>query len=67
MQHRKVSDSVPHVKSRGAKLSNMKPTPGVPAEAAPGAGDPSDYSHGHDAGGGQSAPATSHKGPDRTK
>jgi hypothetical protein len=56
MQKRKVSDSVPHVKSRGAKLPK-------PAPAQLGMGDPSDYSAGHDQGSGAAAPATSHKGP----
>lgn len=66
MQRRKVSDSVPHLKTRGAKLSNSKPNPGVPADAQMGMGDPSDYSEGHDKGSGAAKPATKHKGPDRT-
>ncbi len=61
MQRRKVSDSVPHVKSRGKKT----PQGSEPSEQL-GMGDPSDHSAGHDKGAGASKPGTSHKGPDRT-
>lgn len=67
MQRRKVSDSVPHLKSRGATLKSKKPTPGVPEAEQLGMGDPSDSSAGHDKGAGAAKPSTAHKGPDRTK
>lgn len=60
---RKVSDSVPSLKSRGAKLATSKPVPGVPVDAPLGAGDVSDCSKGHDKGPGEAKPAVNHKGP----
>lgn len=60
MQRRKVSDSVPNVKSRGKKLPKAAPE-------QLGMGDPSDYSHGHDQGAGASKPGTSHSGPDKSR
>lgn len=56
MQRRKVSDSVPHLKSRGKKLPKA-------ADEKLGMGDPSDYSHDHDSGSGAGKPATAHTGP----
>ncbi len=69
MQRRKVSDSVPNLKSRGKKTPQMggaSPTPGVNVPEALGNSDCSDYSDGHDKGSGVAKPATKHKGPDRT-
>ncbi len=63
MAKRKVSDSVPNVKSRGMKSSSMKPIPGVLQDAVLGNPDPSDCSKGHDKGAGEAAPASSHKFP----
>lgn len=60
MQRRKVSESVPTVKSRGKKTPK-------PESAQLGMGDSSDYSHGHDSGSGASKPATSHSGPDKSR
>lgn len=61
---RRVSSDAPHLPAHGKKIKDMNGMqPGMPQDMSPGAGDPSDYSAGHDKGSGGSAPKGSHKGP----